>query len=362
MTQSCSVIINGRFLDQPITGVQRYARGICGALDEMIAEDQPIVSGLDISVARPRSAIGQFPYQQLPEERFGRLSGHAWEQLELPLWASSAIIVNLCNVCPILGRRNLTVVHDANVWLIPENYSPIFRLAYRSLIPIGIRRSAAWVTVSQYSADQLVKRHIANRPPDAIVGNGADHMHAADGNRPVPKLPIPFVFALGSRSRNKNIDMIRSLSAPLQDKGISVVIAGDAKNKIFADERVDRHPNVIELGRIDDDDLAHLFRNCLCFLFPSYFEGFGVPPIEAMALGAPVISSNTSSLPEILGDAALYCPPNKPSLWIEAIMRLFSDSDLRTVLVSNGQRQASKYRWRLSAERLIQLVRPLLPR
>jgi glycosyltransferase involved in cell wall biosynthesis len=356
------IVINGRFIDQPITGVQRYALEICRALDGMIEARHAAVSALSFLVARPKRVVAAYPFRNIEEARFGRFNGYAWEQIDLPSQMTSAVIVNLCNLCPLLGRTNLTVVHDANAWLIPDNYSLPFRLAYYALVPLGIRRSRAWVTVSQYSADQLLARRIANRPPDAIIGSGSDHVRALSGRRSIlaqSGLPHPFVFALGSLSRNKNVDLVRSLAPALGAKGISIVIAGDPGSRIFTKQNCEQQRNIMQLGRVHAEDLAFLFRNCLCFLFPSYFEGFGIPPIEAMALGAPVVSSNTSSLPEILGDAALYCSPDNASVWIEAITRLTCDSNFRAALISRGLTQASKYEWCLSAERLLQLVRQL---
>jgi glycosyltransferase involved in cell wall biosynthesis len=262
----------------------------------------------------------------------------------------------------VLGRINLTVIHDANPWLIPDNYSVPFRLAYYVLVPLGIRRSRAWVTVSQYSAAELLARRIADRPPDALIGNGSNHMRALSGTNSTlarSALPFPFIFALGSRSRNKNLGLIRSLAPMLAGIGISVIIAGDPVSRVFTGKHSVQQSNVVQLGHVCDEDLAFLFRNCLCFVFPSYFEGFGVPPLEAMAVGAPVISSNTSSLPDVLGDAPLYCPPDQPAAWLEAIIALARDSNLRTEIVSRGFTQAGRYDWQLSAERLTQLARRL---
>jgi len=361
MTQQ--IIINGRFLDQPFTGVQRYAREITRTIDQLIDANDPAVSGLRFSIARPKSGNAPSRFRHIKEARFGRLSGHAWEQLELPLHTGSTLLLNLCNLCPVLGRRNLTVVHDANVWLIPDNYSSMFRAVYHILIPLGIRRSRVWITVSQYSADQLLARHLANRPPYAIIGNGSDHMSptSADSSElRQASLPLPFVFALGSRSRNKNIDLIRSMAPGLKAKGISIVIAGDAKTRVFTEQEAAQAINIIELGRVSDSDLAYLFRTCLCFVFPSFFEGFGIPPLEAMAMGAPVISSNTSSLPEILGDAALYCDPGNLSSWVEAVTQLATDKSLRADLISKGTTQAAKYQWKNPALRLVEAARSAL--
>jgi glycosyltransferase involved in cell wall biosynthesis len=361
--QNRSVLINARFLDQPLTGVQRYAIELCHAIDDLIAQRDAATAGMTFSAARPIDARAPFPYRQIQAISFGRFDGYRWEQFELPWHGKYDLLVNLCNLCPLLGRRNLTVVHDANVWLMPENYSFAFRSTYRFLVPLGIRSSKAWVTVTRYSADQLLTRRIADRPPNAIIANGVGHIIAAssDGPTGLPSdLPSCFVFALGSQSRNKNTALVRSLATALAGKGISIVIAGDAQSKVFTNEASDHPTNLIELGRVSDQALAYLFRNCLCFVFPSFYEGFGIPPLEAMALGAPVISSGTSSLPEVLGDAALYCSPGDPGAWIQAITKLRGDNDLRANLVSRGAKQAAKYDWRVSAERLLKLIRQVL--
>ena len=364
MNSGRELIVNGRFLDQPTTGVQRYALGICGALDALIAERHPMAADLAVSIARPSKSTLPFPFANIKEVRTGALQGHAWEQLELPFHAKAAPLLNLCNVSPLLGRNNLTVVHDANVWLAPDNYSRAFRTIYNVLLPAGIRRSQVWLTVSAYSAEQLVRLRVADRPPDAIVGNGADHILAHDWRRSkfaAADLAKPFVFALGSRSRAKNIALVRSLSPELRANGIGVVIAGDSNARVFGAGAQPSDHGVVDLGRVNDDDLAYLMRHCLCFLFPSFIEGFGIPPLEAMALGAPVISSNTASMPEVLGNAALYCAPDDRPAWIAAVLRLNDDADLRAELLERGRAQAAHYTWRQSALRLLDVTGRMLP-
>jgi glycosyltransferase involved in cell wall biosynthesis len=357
------LIINGRFLGQATTGVQRYAFGISSAIDQLIAENHPAVASLHIAVARPNKDMSTFPFRHLEEKRLGRLQGYAWEQLELPLYCKTNPLLNLCNVSPLLGRNNLTVVHDANVWLAPDSYSRAFRTVYHALLPAGIRRSSIWVTLSKYSAEQLLSMRVAHRPPDAIIGSGSEHLLAQDWTRSKfvkPELAKPFVFALGSRSRAKNIDLVRSLSPELGAKGIWIVVAGDSNKRVFSERGQLSGNNVIDLGRVSDDDLVYLLRNCLCFLFPSFNEGFGIPPLEAMAVGAPVISSNAASMPEVLGDAALYCPPDQRSAWIATILRLHEDTILRADLIERGRAQAAKYRWQDAALRFVNLARRML--
>jgi glycosyltransferase involved in cell wall biosynthesis len=364
MGSAAEILINGRFLDQATTGVQRYGRGIANALDRLISDRHPAASDLAITLVRPKSSASKFPYRYLSELRAGSLRGHAWEQLELPFYAKTAPLLNLCNTSPLLGRNNLVVVHDANVWLAPENYSRSFRTAYQILLPAGIRKSRKWVTVSRFSAHELITRQIADRPPDAIIGNGCDHMLDLDADRSsiaTHRPKKPFVFAIGSRSRAKNIDLVRSLAPALQRKDITVAIAGDANAAVFGASGNLADQGALDLGRVSDEDLAFLMKNCLCFLFPSIIEGFGIPPLEAMAMGAPVVSSNTASMPEVLEDAALYCAPGDPAAWIATVERLAGDDQLRAELAAKGRTQSAKYTWRSSAIRLIELARKLLP-
>jgi len=167
------------------------------------------------------------------------------------------------------------------------------------------------------------------------------------------------VLALGSQSRNKNLNLLLAISADLHAAGVAIVVAGGANPKIFGGAGLKPRPLAVELGRVTDDDIAFLYSNALCFAFPSFYEGFGIPAIEAMASGCPVIASSSSALPEVLGDAALYGSPDDPQAWRSTILRLAGDADLRAELVRRGRRQASRYTWRAAALKLLDVVRTL---
>ncbi len=116
------------------------------------------------------------------------------------------------------------------------------------------------------------------------------------------------------------------------------------------------------LGFVTDDDLAALYRNALCFAFPSLTEGFGLPALEAMALGCPVIASNCASMPEVCGSAALYADPKSPRDWLDQIKRLHADQDLAASLRAEGCRQAARFSWTKSAQLYLNLIMSLVPR
>ena len=120
-------------------------------------------------------------------------------------------------------------------------------------------------------------------------------------------------------------------------------------------------PNVHTVGFVGDDDLAALFRGALCFAFPSRTEGFGLPLLEAMVHGAPIVSSDCASMPEVCGDAALYAPPDAPETWLHQIGRLAADEDLREDLRRRGRARYPRFSWSAGAERYIALAQRLSP-
>jgi glycosyltransferase involved in cell wall biosynthesis len=354
------VYFNGRFLDRPVTGVERFAGEIIRAVDVLSSQADTATHGMEFEIVRPRHGGGGERFPNIPTRAVGARRGHLWEQLDLPHHAGDGILVNLCNTAPLFRTRNVTCVHDANVFLNPKSYAWPFRVAYQAVLPYVIQRSTRWITVSAYSAMQLARLGVSDRPPSAIVGNGTEHFGRLQPNRSrlaKIELPKPFVLAIGSRSRNKNVDLLLAISDALQAAGLSIVLVGETNPRVFSKSAAIQQSNVLELGRVEDEDVAFLYSQALCFAFPSLYEGFGIPAIEAMACGCPVIAADSSALPEVLGDAALLCSPADPQAWQSAIVALAGDPDLRARLVQRGRERAGLYSWRAAALRLLQVVR-----
>ncbi len=233
------------------------------------------------------------------------------------------------------------------MFLEPDSYAPAFRLAYRAIYPLIARRARLVTTVSHFSAAMLERFHVLDHAA-SVVGNG--HEHALRWNPSASRFDAPgafqrpFVFALGSRAKHKQIDRLVALAPALDALGIDLVISGGTAS-IFAGSALASAPNVVPLGFVGDDDLAALFRHALCFAFPSRTEGFGLPLLEAMVHGCPIVTSDCASMPEVCGDAALYAPADDFTIWLERIAALQADATLRDDLRAKGRRRYPGFSW-----------------
>jgi glycosyltransferase involved in cell wall biosynthesis len=345
--------INGRFLTQRMTGVQRYAYEIVMALDGLLAQNRDAAAGLAMRLVVPPGidATPSLAKIEIGRTRFG--SGHVWDQFILPLHAGRGVL-SLGNFGPVLARRHIVCIHDANTFILPESYSRSFGLAYRTLLPWVGKRARRVATVSQFSADMLMKYGVCRRDKIFVAPNGHEHVLRWDATR--ARLPLigslkrPYVLLLGSRARHKNIDVVLEQAQALDEAGIDIVVTGGASTIFAAGDKIASRSNIRRTGFVGDDELAALYENALCMVFPSKTEGFGIPPLEAMAKGCPVISSNAASLVEVGGDAVVYADPDDGARWRDAIIGLSANADLRATLAAKGRQRAALFSWTRSAE------------
>ena len=303
-------IINGRYLNQSVTGVQRYAREIVAELEVLVGADPNLSARI---VVPPGMSTNDAP-ALMPIVRTPIGGGPLWDQCVLPFYAQG-VVLSLCNMGPLAAARQVLCIHDLNIILAPDSYGRLFQAYYRVMLPWLARRAAYVVTVSEFSARMLSEYQYCPTEKIRVIPDGHEHVfrwkpqlssYAVSGRH-----RRPFVFALGSRARHKNIGLLFSIAKDLDALGIDLVVAG-AKGHAFAAVDEEALPgNVRRLGYVSDDDLAALYQSALCFAFPSMTEGFGLPALEALALGCPVIASNTASLPEVCGTAAIGAIRNR---------------------------------------------------
>lgn len=345
------LLFNGKFLSAPPTGVHRVAEEIIRATDKRIGED----SGVAATLLYPKDAHRRLPLSHIPHRQIGRLTWQAWEQADLPRLAGSGLLVNLCNLGPVMRKDAVTMIHDAQVAETPESYTPAFRTYYRAVQPILARRHKAILTVSDYARRAIIRYGVAK---DAhVIPNGCDHVHR------IPPDPAAyamlglkkhaFVLALASVQTHKNIAVLVEAFQAKQLSHLTLALFGDVKAEgLFAD----LPPNIRLLGRVCDEILFGLMPDAIAFACPSRTEGFGLPPAEAMAMGCPVVAAPSGALPEVCGEAALYADPDNPAAWVDALTAIAASPGLRYDMVGKGRKRSASMTWDAAAANLLDFL------
>ncbi|MCA1490362.1 glycosyltransferase family 4 protein [Ensifer sp. NBAIM29] len=353
--------VNGRFLAQPLTGVQRYAFEIVRALDELLVERPFLARGLKVDLLAPAEA--KIPsLKAIRTHVITPMRGHLWEQTALATHVRGGLL-SLCNTGPLGIRKQILCIHDVNTRIYPQSYSLPFRLLYGTMLPVLGRRVATVATVSHYSAGELVRHRICKPAKVVVIPNG--HEHAASWRpRHSPRTAAvagrDTIVVIGSAIPHKNTALIIGMADRLAAVGLRIAVVGMSDARVFrATGREVAASNVTWLGRLSDDELAALLQDCLCLAFPSFVEGFGLPPLEAMANGCPVIVSNRASLPEICAGAALYASPDDAEAWFDRFMRVRNMPDVRETMIGLGRARASSFQWRTSAVRYLEAMAAL---
>jgi glycosyltransferase involved in cell wall biosynthesis len=252
-------------------------------------------------------------------------------------------------------------LHDLNHIESSTTDSPMRRLYYAAFVKRACYRAAYVVTVSEFSRQRILEWSKVSPEKVLNVGNGVGAEFTADG--PSDLLPFPYILCVSNRKPHKNeIRQVEAFARSGLDNRIRLVFTGESAPAI--QQLIERHGiqhRVCFLGTIPEERLPSIYRGALALLFTSLYEGFGLPVLEAMACGTPIVTSNTTSLPEVAGDAALLVDPTSVEETSAALKRIVDDEALRATMRSRGIVQASKHTWGQTAKLVRDLVYSLLP-
>lgn len=365
--------INGRFLEQPITGIQRFSYELCKAL---------IKQGVNIIILAPKSIRNEYRFD-CKIEQFGRFSKLLWEQIDLPRYLSKVnnpLLLNFGSPGPLFYSNRIVTLHDLSFYHHPEWFSWSYNLYYRTVTPIFIRRSRKVLTVSEWSKSEILKKFKFSPEKITVIPNAASdcfqpqtpktpshsQSRVARSQKPEashqspearsqkPKASRqPFILSVASQDPRKNLDrLIRAYQSSRfkSEYQLTLVGKGDSIFKMKSSTQIHRY----SIGYVKDDELSDLYAHASLFVYPSLYEGFGLPPLEAMAMGCPVILSDIPVFHEVFGDAAHYVDPWDVDSIKAGIEQVLDREDYRQELIQKGYRQAQNYQWEESARKLIQ--------
>lgn len=356
------VVINGRFLGQAVTGVQRFAEEVTAAL--IAVADFPVEILVPRGV-RPR-ADGPLAGRDVVE--VGRMQGHVWEQLDLPLYLKrhhSPLLIGLSSTAPAFYRNQFAPHHDVTYVRYPESFSWKFRLVYGILAPLFLKNARRIITVSEFSRSEISEHFGLPKDKIVVIPNAPSAFFFEHRVAPsdVSNTEKPYFLAVSSPNVHKNFERLERAFLDFVDESNSDVelrIIGQQANT-FAARESKSTANIRYLGRVSDTELAQAYAGALAFVFPSLYEGFGIPPLEAQAAGAPVLASNAASIPEVLGESALYFDPLDVDSISELMRSSATDASLRSTLRRQGSKNANRYSWDGSARRLADAIQEVLP-
>lgn len=357
------IAINGRFLGQRITGVQRVCREFTHAFDRLLAAGE--LPGVSARIIVPAAdAIEDPGYEAIEVVRTGHRRGYAWEQIELAKAAGPDLLLSLANLAPVSrlvgkARPNVVMVHDLSYAYFPSAYSLPFRIAYTFVMHFVMRRADIVITVSE-SERAAILAHFPN-----ISGLGERIMVAPNGvSPPLAAPPGPpaerekFGLYVGSLSKRKNIEGVIETAIRLaREQGLRFVFVGGA-GSAFATAHFDIPTDVAGrlefVGQVDDGAvLADYYRRAAVLLFPSHYESSGLPPTEAMSYGCPVVVSRIPSLVERCGEAAEYCDPDDIGSIVAAVLRVVTDPARAAALSKAGLTRAAMFSWEAPVRTLV---------
>ena len=332
--------------------MQRFATEITEALAEIWPSDQPPPMLL-LPADTPQRTYA------LPSRRIGRGAGTIWEQLDLPRHCRDGVLVNLGNTAPLLARRQVVVIHDAAVYAQPAAYSRKFRLWYRLLHPGLVRAGATIATVSMFSRSELARHLGLAEDRIAVLGEGGEHILRVPADPTVfarhSVTPGRYVLVVGNLAAHKNLPALGPTARALAARGLDLVVTGGFSQAVFS-TRAGLPEPARYIGRVEDAELRALYAEAACFLFPSLYEGYGLPAAEAMACGCPLVLSDIAALHEIGDGAALYCDPTRPEDIARSVCAVVDDPAMRSKLVQAGVENVTSGSWRVSAQLLQELI------
>ncbi len=346
------IVINGKFLVQRKTGVQRYAFELTKQL---------IKSETEILIVVPKTVniaeTGLPPHLLVKTGIFKNLT--LWEQFDLSIFLKkkkNALLISFCNSGPIFSRNQIVCIHDMSYHHNPKWFSKSFSAYYKVLIPRVVKAAIHTVTVSKFSKKEICDT--LNVPVSAVtvISNAPSQKFIVPNPEAINFKKDDFFLFVGSHDPRKNIQLLIKLFSLKEYSSLELVVIGASSNS-FRNEGFVAPQNIKFITNCDDNMLADYYKRARALINSSFYEGFGLPVIEAMASGCPLIISDIPAFVEVAHKNANYFNPNSLSTLKIAVNNFLkkTEAELKTLIVNNYQ-LSFNYDWEASSRQLVNLI------
>ncbi|MEM7548918.1 MAG: glycosyltransferase family 1 protein [Bacteroidota bacterium] len=348
MGVSESIFINGRFLGQELSGVQRFAREIIEQLSYRL---------LNLVILAPKS-VKLDSFFGIPIRKVGISYGYLWEQFELPIYLlakGSPLLINFGNIAPAFYRRQIITLHDIAFILHKEWYSKSFKTIYGLVVPIIVKRSLHILTVSKTEKKNILHQFNINDSRISVLYNGipSNFLNLSPEDLLTDQIKEPYILSVASFNPRKNLSTLISAFERLGQSDLQLVLVGRT-GKAFGNIDLDKHiaddSRIIHMSDVDDLSLARLYYNAKAFIFIPFYEGFGIPLIEASFFGCPVICSDLEVFKEIGLENMKYVNPLKTEEIANAMQEVLNSNKRREIVKGEG------FDYKNSAEILFSII------
>lgn len=349
-------VVNGRYLTQKASGVHRYAFEICNKLHEM---------GVDFHVAIPQEIQDDYKFQFKTVKCGSIQNGHLWEQISLPRYLKkigSPLLISFTGSGPLYYKNQIMTIHDVSHERHPEWFSKGYYRFYHYMMPRIGKKAHAVLTVSQFSKQEIIE----------TLGIDEKKIHVVHSNVPFHHTPSAedvlqfkrsedterYILAVSNMDPRKNFAQLIKAFNKIEDPLVKLYIIGMRQKAFNTPDLQALVSNRVYLpGFVDDDQLQQMYQNALLSVYPSLYEGFGLPPLESMTFGCPAIVSDIPALREVTEDAGLYVNPHDVDDITTKINQLLIDTELQQSLRAKGLEQIKKYSWEKSAKQVLELAK-----
>lgn len=359
MSDRMRILLDAHMLGAQEGGNETYIAGLLQGFEDLAAHNAQITA-----LYSPH--YQPLPYRHTAARHFGGTGalGRLLRELPTVCRREQADLLHVTYNAPLYQPCPVIVsVHDVIYRRYPAYFSPRVRLLLNTLLPFSMRRARAILTLSEASRRDIVHYYPFTRDKIHVVGLAAGPVvRALPDEEAVAAytVPGPFILAVGTVQPRKNIARLVEAYIIARQRGLAgvrLVVVGRSQWQGSAIQRAAIESpfaqDIVFTGYLDDRAVAALYRRCLLFAYPSLYEGFGLPVLEAMACGAPTITSDCSSLPEVAGEAALLIDPTSVAALVSSIERLVADPTLRMELRERGLRRVAGFSWEQTARQTL---------